>query len=697
MRPQSLFPVFGDIGALPGIGPRLTGLVSRVAGPRIVDLLWTLPTGLVDRRHSPKVAEAVIGEIATITVRIDAHEQPGAPKRPYRVICSDETGFLTLVYFHAKQDWLEKTYPVGETRVVSGRIDEFGGGRQMTHPDFAAPVAVADSIRTVHPVYPLTQGLTRTVMKRAVGGALDRAAALPEWADENLLAQRRWPAWREALLLAHGPESAADLLPDAPARARLAYDELLATQLALLLVRQRQRRLQGRVLAGDGRMRAKIAGALPYSLTGSQQAALAEITRDMAAPARMARMLQGDVGSGKTVVALLAMAAAVETGGQAALMAPTEILAQQHHETLRRLGAPAGLRIELLTGRRKGAGRKALTADIEAGEVDIVVGTHALFSEDVNFRDLVLIVIDEQHRFGVQQRMALAGKGSGVDTLTTTATPIPRTLMLAAYGDIDTSKLIEKPAGRQPVDTRAMPVDRLEEVAAGIRRTIGSGAQAFWVCPLVDESDVLDVTAATARHAWLEERFGGAQRSRVALVHGRMKPTEKDAVMRRFLANETAVLVATTVVEVGVDVPNASVMVVEHAERFGLAQLHQLRGRIGRGVRKSSCVLLYEPPLGETARARIDVLRKTDDGFVIAEEDLRLRGGGEALGTRQSGMPAFRLARFPEHGDLLEIARTDARVALERDPELNGPRSGALRTLLYLFEREEGVRMLRSG
>ena len=693
MRPQSLFPIFGDIGALPGIGPRLKGLVARVAGPRIVDLLWTLPTGLVDRRHAPKIADAGFGEIATITLRIDAHEKPGAPKRPYRVICSDETGYLTLVFFHAKQDWLEKTYPVGETRVVSGRVDEFGGGRQMTHPDFVATVAEADRIRTVHPVYPLTQGLTRTVMKRAVDGALDRAAALPEWADANLMAQRQWPGWREALQQAHRPESGTDLLPDAPARSRLAYDELLATQLALLLVRQRQRRIQGRAQAGDGRLRAKIAGALPYSLTGSQKTALDEITRDMAAPARMARMLQGDVGSGKTVVSLLAMAAAVEAGGQAALMAPTEILAQQHLETLRTLGAPAGLRIELLTGRCKGAERKALTADIEAGNVNIVVGTHALFSEDVNFSDLALIVIDEQHRFGVQQRMALAGKGRGVDTLTMTATPIPRTLMLAAYGDIDTSKLTEKPAGRQPVDTRAMPVDRLEQVAAGIRRTVDGGAQAFWVCPLVDESDVLDVTAATARHAWLQEQFGGS----VELVHGRMKPAEKDAAMQRFIDNETAVLVATTVVEVGVDVPNASVMVVEHAERFGLAQLHQLRGRIGRNARKSSCVLLYEPPLGETARARIDVLRRTDDGFVIAEEDLRLRGGGEALGTRQSGMPAFRLARFPEHGDLLEIARTDARLALDRDPELKGSRSEALRTLLYLFEREEGVRMLRSG
>ena len=693
MRPPSLFPIFGDINALPGIGPRLQELVERVAGPRIVDLLWTLPTGLVDRRHAPKIAEAVFGEIATIAVRIDAHEAPGAPKRPYRVICSDETGFMTLVFFHAKPDWLEKTYPVGEIRVVSGRVDEFGGGRQMTHPDFVATLENADSIRTVQPVYPLTQGLTQKVIKRAVDGALDRAPELAEWVDENLLAQRQWPDWRTALKRAHRPESGPDLLPESVARVRLAYDELLATQLALLLVRQRQRRLRGRTLAGDGRRRRKIVDGLPFALTGSQQTALAEILRDMAAPARMVRMLQGDVGSGKTVVSLLAMAAAVEAGGQAALMAPTEILAQQHFETIRRLGAPADLRIDLLTGRRKGAGRRELTAAIEAGEIDIVVGTHALFSEDVSFRDLALIVIDEQHRFGVQQRMALANKGEGVDTLAMTATPIPRTLMLAAYGDIDTSKLTDKPPGRQPVDTRAMPTDRLDNIAAGLRRAIGSGAQAFWVCPLIDESDVSELTAATARHAWLKQHFG----DRVELVHGRMKPAEKDAAMQRFIDNETAVLVATTVVEVGVDVPNASVMVIEHAERFGLAQLHQLRGRVGRGSRKSSCVLLYEPPLGETARARIDVLRNTDDGFVIAEEDLRLRGGGEALGTRQSGMPAFRLAQFPEHGDLLEIARTDARLALDRDPELKGPRSEALRTLLYLFEREEGVRMLRTG
>lgn len=693
MRPQSLNPLFAEIVALTGIGPRLEPLVARVAGPRVVDLLWTLPAGLVDRRYSPTIADATLGEIATITLTIDAHEQPGGSRRPFRVICSDDTGFMTLVFFHAKRAWLESQYPVGEVRVVSGRMEEFNGGRQMTHPDFVAPVEEADEIRTVQPVYPLTQGLTQKVIKRAVDGALDRAPDLPEWADAALVAQRNWPDWRAALAQAHRPEGHLDLLPDSLARTRLAYDELFATQLALLLVRDRQRRIKGRVIEGNGSIRRRIISALPFDLTPSQKNAAEEINADMAEPSRMARMLQGDVGSGKTVVALLAMAAAVEAGGQAALMAPTEILARQHLETIDRFGTEAGLRIALLTGRTKGAPRKALIKAIDTGEVDIVVGTHALFSEDVAFRDLSFIVIDEQHRFGVQQRLALSRKGDGVDTLAMTATPIPRTLMLAAYGDIDTSKLTDKPAGRQPVDTRAIPIDRLDDVVAGIRRTIETGAQVFWVCPLVEDSDVIDLTAATDRHAWLQGQLG----DRVALVHGKMKPAEKDAAMQRFVKNEVAVLVATTVVEVGVDVPNASIMVIEHAERFGLAQLHQLRGRIGRGERKSSCVLLYEPPLGETARARIDVLRRTDDGFVIAEEDLRLRGGGEALGTRQSGMPAFRLAHFPEHTDLLEIARSDARVALDRDPDLSADRSEALRTLLYLFERDEGVRMLRSG
>ncbi|MCY4239606.1 MAG: ATP-dependent DNA helicase RecG [Rhodospirillaceae bacterium] len=693
MRPESLFPLFSDINALPGIGPRLKTLVERVAGPRIVDLIWTLPTGLIDRRYSPKIADAASGKIATITVMIDSHEVPGTPKRPYRVICSDDSGSMTLAFFNARKAWLEAAYPIGQQRVVSGRVEEFQGRRQITHPDFVATPEEAESLRTVQPVYPLTEGLTQHAMKQAIDASLDRTVDLPEWVDQTLVSQRRWPSWRAALQLAHRPQGPSDLTSESLARSRLAYDELLATQLALLLVRERQRRIKGRSLAGSGELQQRILDSLPFSLTDGQRTALREINADMHAPTRMTRMLQGDVGSGKTVVALLAMATAAEVGGQAALMAPTELLAQQHFETIRRFAEVAGLRVELLTSRKRGSGRKALKAAIEGGDVSIIVGTHALFSEDVVFRDLALVIIDEQHRFGVQQRLALASKGDGVDTLTMTATPIPRTMMLAAYGDIETSKLIDKPVGRKPVDTRAMPMDRLYSVVASVKRRIANGSQVFWICPLINDSDALDLTAATKRHAWLQQEFG----SKVALVHGKMKAVEKDAAMQRFINNDAAILVATTIVEVGVDVPNASIMIVEHAERFGLAQLHQLRGRIGRGTRKSFCFLLYDAPLGEMARARIDVLRKTSDGFEIADEDLRLREYGEVLGTQQSGMPAFKLARFPEHSDLLEIARSDARVALDRDPDLLSDRGEALRRLLYLFEREEGVRMILSG
>ncbi|HEX7967317.1 MAG TPA: ATP-dependent DNA helicase RecG, partial [Stellaceae bacterium] len=463
--------------------------------------------------------------------------------------------------------------------------------------------------------------------------------------------------------------------------------------LAIALVRAHTKRLPGRTVAAEGKLRQRVTAALPFALTQAQRQASAEIAGDMASPTRMLRLLQGDVGSGKTVVALIAMLDAVEAGCQAALMAPTEILARQHFATLSKLAAPAGVEIALLTGREKGRAREALLARLTAGEIDIIVGTHALFQEDVAFKDLALAVIDEQHRFGVEQRIALSGKGRGVDILVMTATPIPRTLLLTSYGDLDSSRLTEKPAGRQAVTTRTLPLARLEEVIEAVRRALSQGAKVYWVCPLVEESEAVDLAAVDERHAQLKASFG----ERVGLVHGRMKGAEKDRVMESFAHGGVDVLVATTVIEVGVDVPDATVMVIEHAERFGLAQLHQLRGRIGRGDKPSACLLLYATPLGETAKARLTILRETEDGFRIAEEDLRLRGAGEVLGTRQSGMPELHLADLAAHADLLAVARDDARLALTRDPELASPRGEALRTLLYLFQRDVAVRYVRSG
>jgi ATP-dependent DNA helicase RecG len=699
LRPTLLDPLFAPVTALPGIGPRFAKLVEKAAGPLVLDLLWHLPTGIVDRRFQPKVAEAPAGRIATMRVRVEAHLR-GHGRAPYRVRCADETGTLTLVYFHVKNaEWIEKLLPLGAVRIVSGRVEHFNGQVQMTHPDHVFDPAEATEMTLVEPVYALTTGLPLRSLQKAIAAALQRAPALPEWQDAALLKREKWPPWREALEAAHAPQAEADLAPQAeadlapetPFRRRLAYDELLASQLAVALVRAHTRRLPGRSLRGDGKLVEKAVARLPFRLTPSQLTALAEIGGDMAAPRRMLRLLQGDVGSGKTVIALLAMLTAVEAGAQAALMAPTELLARQHYATIEKY---AGVETLLLTGREKGKARDVALAAIASGRAKIVVGTHALFSEDVAFEDLALAVIDEQHRFGVEQRMALSGKGRGIDILAMTATPIPRTLQLTAYGDLDVSRLTEKPAGRRPIATRAVPQGRLAEVVDAVGRAVKSGAKVYWVCPLVEESESADLAAATERHQALANHFGVLQ---VGLVHGRMKAAEKDATMEGFARGGIQILVATTVIEVGVDVPEATVIVIEHAERFGLAQLHQLRGRVGRSDRPSSCLLLYAEPLTETAKARLKILRETDDGFRIAEEDLRLRGAGEVLGTRQSGLPETRVADLAAHADLLPVAQDDARLALERDPELASPRGQALRALLYLFQRDAAVRFLRSG
>jgi ATP-dependent DNA helicase RecG len=692
LRPDILNPLFAPVTSLKGIGPRIAKLVEKVAGPTVVHLLWHLPRDVIDRSFAPAIGEAPTGSIVTLTVTVDRH-MPGQGRRPYRVRCSDATGFVTLIFFHAHADYLKRALPEGQRRIVSGIVEEWQGEKQMTHPDYILTQAEAEQMPKIEPVYGLTAGLTLKTLGKAVREALDRTPALDEWQDPAFLKKRGWAPWRDALKAAHYPNSRKDLDPTHPHRARLAYDELLANQLALGLVRARMRKLPGRSIKGDGRLQNKVAAALPFRLTGSQHQALSEIDEDMASDGRMLRLLQGDVGSGKTVVALFAMLKAVECGGQAALMAPTEILARQHFATIEPLAKAAGLRVAILTGRDKGTARKEVLEGLADGTIPLVVGTHALFQKDVEFNDLMLAVIDEQHRFGVHQRLTLAAKGRGVDTLVMTATPIPRTLLLTTFGDMDSSRLTEKPAGRKPVDTRTLPVARIEEVIAAIRRALGSGAKVFWVCPLVEESEASDLADAEARFADLKGRFGDI----VALVHGRMKGAEKDAAMERFSTGSARILVATTVIEVGVDVPDATIMVIEHAERFGLAQLHQLRGRIGRGDRPSSCLLLYAPPLTETAKARLQILRESDDGFRIAEEDLRLRGGGEILGTRQSGMPEFRLADLSVHGDLLAVARDDVKLILSRDPELTGPRGKALRVMLYLFERDSAVINLRSG
>jgi ATP-dependent DNA helicase RecG len=699
MRPAVLDPVFAPVASLPGVGPKnaklFDKLLDRPQGARVIDVLFHLPYAALDRRARPKIRDAKLDAIATLEVRVVEHRPPPSrrSKAPYKVLVEDDTGDVELVFFLANLDWIKSRLPVGATRWVSGKLEMWDGHLQMVHPDRVMDAEELAKMPPVEPVYGLTEGLHPRVVAKAAQAALARLPRLPEWLDGASAARLDAPSFAEALALMHRPEAPGDLDPAGRAATRLAYDELLANQLALLMIRARMRASVGRANAAEGRLARRVLESLPFSLTASQRRALAEIRADLAEPKRMLRLLQGDVGSGKTVVALSAMADVVEAGRQAALMAPTEILARQHFERIRPLAAAAGLRVALITGRDKAAERRQTLAALAAGEIDVAVGTHALFQESVAFRDLGFAVVDEQHRFGVHQRLALTAKGETVDLLVMTATPIPRTLVLAYFGDMDASALTEKPPGRAPIDTRVMPIERLDEVIAGVGRAIAGGARAYWICPLVEESEALDVAAAEERAAALREFFGDA----VGLVHGRMKGPDKDAAMERFQRGETKALVATTVVEVGVDVPEATIMVIEHAERFGLAQLHQLRGRVGRGAGRSSCLLLYKGPLGEAARARLEILRETEDGFRIAEEDLRLRGEGDVLGVRQAGQPGFRLARLEVHGALLKLARRQAEAALAASERLGGEENRGLRLLLYLFERDEAVRLMEAG
>ena len=699
MRPALLNPLFAPVTSLSGVGPKQDKLFRYLLGrddtPRLVDLLLHLPASVIDRRARPKIRDAVPGTVVTLEVTVDRHRPtPGRnPRAPHLVYASDDTGDVVLTYFRSPPGYVEKLLPVGAKRYVSGTAQMYDGTLQITHPDRVVDEEGFAKLSGIDPVYPLTEGLALGSLRRAMAQALQKLPELPEWISPEVIRRCKFPKVVEALNRVHVPVELTDILPDGPFWSRLAFDELLAGQLALALVRAQLRRPAGDRNAGDGHLRKKIIDALPYSLTSSQQQAAAAISDDLRQPVRMLRLLQGDVGSGKTVVALLAAAAVTEVGKQAALMAPTEILARQHIKTITPLAERAGLRVAILTGREKGKERRDILGRLEAGEIDLLVGTHALIQDDVVFKALALAVVDEQHRFGVRERLALTAKGRDVDVLVLSATPIPRTLVLTYFGDMDVSELREKPAGRQPIDTRAVASSRIHEVMDDVGRALDKGKLVYWIVPLVEESETVNLTDAEQRFESLRERFG----DKVGLVHGKMRGTDKDRAMAQFAAGETGLLVATTVVEVGVDVPAATIMVIENAERFGLAQLHQLRGRIGRGSEASTCLLLYKEPLGEMSTARLKVIRETTDGFRIAEEDLKLRGEGDVLGVRQSGLPGYRIARTDVHGQLITQARDEALRIMKDNPKLKGARGEALRALLYLFERDEALPLIGAG
>ncbi|MEV8465576.1 ATP-dependent DNA helicase RecG [Fluviibacterium sp. DFM31] len=693
-RPQALFPLFAALTNLPGIGPKSAQALEQMQITKPRDLLFTLPSGGVDRRPRPSVQGVPQGAVVTVSAKVLAHHPPARKGRPYRVLVDDAKTTITLVWFRPNPRYLQELLPVGEARTISGKLEYFDGQAQISHPDYVLPEAEAAKLPAFEPVYPLTAGLTQKAMAKAAQGALALLPEMAEWIDGPLLSGRDWPDFAAALHAAHHPDSGADLAPSAPARIRLAYDELFAHQLTLALARQHARKQAGRENRATGQLQDKVLASLPYAPTGAQTRAIAEIQSDMAAPQRMNRLLLGDVGAGKTLVALMALLAAVESGGQGVMMAPTEILARQHAAGLASLVAAAGVRMEVLTGRDSGTARAAKLSALAEGDIHILCGTHAVFQPDVGFADLRLVVIDEQHRFGVRQRLELTRKGLRPDVLVMTATPIPRSLALTQYGDMDLSLLNEKPPGRTPIKTALMAAEKLDTVVDHLRQAIAEGRQAYWVCPLVEESETHHATAAEERFKALRARLGDGN---VGLVHGQMPPERKDAAMAGFIAGTTRVLVATTAIEVGVDVPNASIMVIEGAEHFGLAQLHQLRGRVGRGTAKSTCLLLYDTPLTDSARRRLTLLRDSEDGFRLAEEDLAMRGAGDMIGVAQSGLPRFRVADLDSQAGLMETARDDARALLAIDSTLSSPRGEAARHLLWLLEQDQALALLRAG
>jgi len=700
-RPELLNPLFASLGSLKGVGERYEVLFNRFFSvPKAqsaisLDLLMHMPSNIIDRRKQVDIEHAYFGDIVTLKLHIDRHQPPpkNQPSIPHRVFAHDESGEISLVFFKTHGNWVEKLLPVGQTRYVCGQIAFFNGEKQITHPDYILAPDKLHTLPLLEPVYPLTHGLSSKILRKTILQVIERLPDIPEWINEARLKENSWGSFSNAMRAVHAPKEPTDAELNSPARMRLAYDEYFAGQLTLQIIRSSLVKQKGKEKHFTGEITNKLIAALPFTLTDGQNKAIGEILLDLKSEDKMARLLQGDVGSGKTIVALMAMAAVCETGAQATIMAPTEILANQHFNSLKDLCETIGLKIALLTGKQKVSTRKPILAGIKDGSINIIIGTHALFQADVEFNNLGLSVVDEQHRFGVHQRLALSNKGKNADLLVMSATPIPRSLILTHFGDMEISTLREKPANRQAIDTATLPISQLNRVVERLKARINEGAQAFWVCPLVEQSEVLDLISAKDRFNELKKIFG----DRVALIHGKMSAKDKSEIMARFLNNEIKILVATTVIEVGVDVPNATIMIIEHAERFGLAQLHQLRGRVGRGEKSSACLLLYKEPLSEIAKARLKTIKNTEDGFEIANKDLELRGEGDVLGTRQSGMVGYKLAVPDVHRHLLEKAHIDAKEIMANNPKLSGRRGEALRCLLYLFRKDLAIPLIKSG
>ena len=692
-RPERFFPLFSSISNLSGVGPRATLALKKLGVERVRDLLFLLPVGGIKRRKVFDLVSISLPEIITVEILVKSYQQTKKPG-PIRVLTSIRKSDLDLVFFNARLDWIKTVLPKNEKRVISGKLENFQSGMQMVHPDYIVSSSESGKIPDFEPNYPLTKGVSKKFLIKIMLQAIDKNISFQEWINESIVQKFQWPRFKTSILMVHNPKCIKETLFDYPARERLAFDELFAHQMSLALARLHFRRIRGVSILGSGVLTKKLYDSLPFSLTASQEKAVNEIRQDLSSELRMNRLLQGDVGSGKTIVAFISMLTVVEFGAQAALLAPTEILAKQHYKVISELSEKININVILLSGRDSGLKKRSKLAQIQDGLAQIIIGTHALFQENVIYKKLAFAVIDEQHRFGVHQRLNLARKGINIDVLSMSATPIPRSLSLTFYGDMDMSILDEKPKDRKPVKTAVMPASKLELIFDRLEMSLDDDRRVFWVCPLIDESEVLQVTSAELRLEIIEKRF---PQKKIGLVHGQMSSNDRDKVMRKFIKGEINLLVSTTVIEVGLDVPAASIMIVEGAERFGLAQLHQLRGRVGRGSEQSSCILIYSGRLGKNSKARLEILRDTDDGFKIAEADLRIRGAGDVLSIQQSGVPKFMVADLQSHSHLLEIARKDSQLLLASDPGLTTPRGVAVRDLLYLMDLQSSLAFIQVG
>ena len=695
--------LFFKLDLIPVIGAKRKAFFTRLLDSEtLFDLLSHLPTNILQRTTMAQLSSTYNNQLVTGRFKVEAHFPNSRRGMPYRIVGdlleSDES--LELVFFNPYASFLERSARQGSTIVVSGKLTVaklHGADRyQIVHPDHMGALDTFNAWIGVERVYPLTAGLTQGIVRSAIDFVLAKLTDVDEWIAPETVERFHFPSWKTAFLDVHAPQSVLDLSPQTHARRRLAYDELFAKQLAQHYFHGLAiKRVQAPVFVHHSKLLDNLLKSLPFQLTGDQKRAIDEIIYDIMQVTPMHRLLQGDVGSGKTLVALAAALVAIENGYQVALLAPTDILVRQHFSTIQNFLAGMPVRLGLLTGRDK------ILKEIQNHEIDLIVGTHALIQSDVTYAKLGFSIVDEQHRFGVKQRLELTQKASQAHLLSMTATPIPRTLLLANYGEMSVSLLKEKPPGRKEIETRTISLDRLNDVVEFIAKVMAQGEKVFWVCPLIEESEKLDLAAATDRFADLEKHFG----DKAILTHGKQKPQEKEDAMHRFAKGDATLLVSTTVIEVGVDVPEATVMIVEHAERFGLAQLHQLRGRIGRGKLDGTCLLLYGDNLSFVARQRLQMMKKTNDGFELAEADLRLRGGGETLGLRHSGLPKFKFVDFasedPEvyqcYQNLYEVANEDAKALLAEDPTLTSERGEAARLLLRLFNLDEAERLKRAG